>query len=329
MLIDIYALFFIMKKYILKRIGLSFITVFIVASIVFFMTHILPGNVARRYLGRDATPEDISNFNKKFGLDKSLASQFVNWLKTLLRGDLGISMQTEKPVSDLILPAIGYSAKLAAIAFIIIVPVSIIGGIAAAMKRGKTLDRLITVGGLSASVIPEFIWAVILVLLFGVTIQIFPVTAFPDVVGPSLWDQIYHLILPSISLLLVLFGYIARITRAGVIEALDSDYVRTAVLKGYGRRSAVVKHALRNALLPTIAVVANQVPYLIGGLVAVEIVFNYPGFGTILLTAVGVHDFAILQAGVMITSSVIVLFQLVADILFAILNPRIRQRISE
>jgi peptide/nickel transport system permease protein len=318
-----------MRKYILKRIGLSFITVFIVAAIVFFMTHILPGNVARRYLGRDATPEDIEYFNVKFGLDKSLAAQFTTWLGKLIRGDLGISMQTEKPVSDLILPAIGYSAKLAAVAFIIIVPVSIIGGIAAAMKRGKTTDRLITVGGLSASVIPEFIWAVVLVLVFGVTFEIFPVTAFPEVSDPSLWTQIYYLILPSISLLLVLFGYIARITRAGVIEALESDYLRTAVLKGHTRKAAVIKHALRNALLPTIAVVANQIPYLIGGLVAVEIVFNYPGFGTILLTAVGAHDFAILQAGVMITSTVIVLFQLLADILFAVLNPRIRQRISE
>jgi len=318
-----------MKKYILKRIGLSFLTVFIVAAIVFFMTHILPGNVARRYLGRDATPEDIEYFNIKFGLDKSLVTQFTTWLGKLIRGDLGISMQTENPVSDLILPAIGYSAKLAAVAFIIIVPISIIGGIAAAMKRGRTTDRLITVGGLSASVIPEFIWAVVLVLIFGVTFEIFPVTAFPEASNPSLWTQVYYLILPSISLLLVLFGYIARITRAGVIEALESDYLRTAVLKGHSRKTAVVRHALRNALLPTIAVVANQIPYLIGGLVAVEIVFNYPGFGTILLTAVGAHDFSILQAGVMITSTVIVLFQLLADILFAVLNPRIRQRISE
>jgi peptide/nickel transport system permease protein len=162
-----------------------------------------------------------------------------------------------------------------------------------------------------------------------VTIQVFPVTAFPEIANPGIGTQIYYLILPSIALLLVLFGYIARIARAGVIEALDSDYIRTAVLKGHNRRTAVYKHALRNAMLPTIAVVANQIPYLVGGLVAVEIVFNYPGFGTVLLTAVGAHDFAILQAGVMLTSTVIVLFQLVADILFAVLNPRIRQRISE
>ena len=190
-------------------------------------------------------------------------------------------------------------------------------------------DRFITVGGLSAAVIPEFVWAIILVLIFGVTFQVFPVSAFPDEGSRSLLNQIWYLVLPSISLLLVLFGYVARITRAGVIEALDSDYMRTAVLKGLSRRKAVVKHVLRNALLPTIAVIASQIPYLIGGLIAVEIVFNYPGFGTILKGAVDARDYSVLQAGVIISSLVIVSFQLVADILFALLNPRIRQKISE
>ena len=197
------------------------------------------------------------------------------------------------------------------------------------MNRGKKIDRAITVGGLSASVIPEFVWAILLVLVFGVIFQIFPVTAFPRRGSHDLLTQIWYLILPSISLLLVLFGYIARITRAGVIEALDSDYMRTAVLKGLSRRKAVVKHVLRNALLPTIAVVASQIPYLIGGLIAVEIVFNYPGFGTILKGAVDARDYSVLQAGVIISSFVIVLFQLIADILFAVLNPRIRQKVSE
>ena len=177
--------------------------------------------------------------------------------------------------------------------------------------------------------IPEFVWAILLVLIFGVTFQIFPVTAFPRRGDRDLLTQIWHLVLPSISLLLVLFGYIARITRAGVIEALDSDYMRTAVLKGLSRRKAVLKHVLRNALLPTIAVIASQIPYLIGGLIAVEIVFNYPGFGTILKGAVDARDYSVLQAGVIISSFVIILFQLIADILFAVLNPRIRQKVSE
>lgn len=318
-----------MKRFILKRLGLSVVTVFLVAVIVFFLTHILPGNVARQYLGRGATEEDLIEFRRVFGLDKPLLSQLFNWIRDLLQGDLGTSMQYRGPVSDLLIPAIGYSSKLAGVAFFLIVPISIAGGVIAAMNRGKKVDRIITVGGLSAAVIPEFVWAIVLVLTVGVTFQIFPVTAFPDEGSRTVLNQIWHLILPSISLLLVLFGYIARIARAGVIEALESDYMRTAVLKGLTRRQAVTKHVLRNALLPTIAVIASQVPYLIGGLIAVEIVFNYPGFGTILKGAVDARDYAVLQSGVIISSLVIVGFQLVADILFAVLNPRIRQKVSE
>jgi peptide/nickel transport system permease protein len=293
------------------------------------MTRVLPGDVARQSLGRQATPEDVAAFNALYGLDKPLLTQLFNWIKDLLSGNLGVSMSTSRPVSETLIPALGYSARLAGVAFVLIVPLSIAGGILAAMNRGKKVDRAITVGGLSAAVIPEFVWAVILLLLFGVVFRFFPISAMPDEDNAGILQSIWHLILPSIALLLVLFGYIARITRAGVIEALDSDYMRTAVLKGYSRRKAVVKHVLRNAMLPTIAVIASQIPYLVGGLVAVEIVFNYRGFGTILLAAVGGRDYAVLQSGVILTSVVIVSFQLIADILFAVLNPRIRQRISE
>ena len=263
-----------MKRFILQRLGLSVITVFLVCVIVFFLTHILPGDVAKQYLGRGATEEDLALFRQVFELDRPLFSQLFTWIGNLLQGDLGQSMQYRGPVSDLLVPAIRYSSKLAGVAFFIIVPISIAGGVVAAMNRGKKVDRFITVGGLSAAVIPEFVWAIVLVLLFGVTFRVFPVSAFPEEGERSFLNQIWYLVLPSISLLLVLFGYVARITRAGVIEALDSDYMRTAVLKGLSRRKAVVKHVLRNALLPTIAVVASQIPYLIGGLIAVEIVFN-------------------------------------------------------
>ncbi len=273
-----------MKSFLAKRLGLSVLTVGLAAIIVFFMTRILPGDVARQSLGRQATPEDVAAFNTLYGLDKPLLTQLFNWIKDLLSGNLGVSMSTSRPVSETLIPALGYSARLAGVAFVLIVPLSIAGGILAAMNRGKKVDRAITVGGLSAAVIPEFVWAVILLLLFGVVIPDSSLSRrCPTRATLAFLQSIWHLFFPSIALLLVLFGYIARITRAGVIEALDSDYMRTAVLKGYSRRKAVVKHVLRNAMLPTIAVVASQIPYLIGGLVAVEIVFNYRGFGTILL----------------------------------------------
>jgi peptide/nickel transport system permease protein len=237
-------------------------------------------------------------------------------------------LQYSLPVDEILGPAASKSAQLAIVALLIIAPVSILGGVAAAMNRGKKVDRVLTVGGLSAAVIPEFVWAVVLILLFGVAFRVFPVSAFPRD-NTNLIRSVYHLILPSIALLFVLFGYISRITRAGVVEALDSDYMRTAVLKGLSRKVAVTRHVLRNALLPTIAVIATQVPYLAGGLIAIERVFNYPGFGNILLDAVIARDFPLLQTAVFLTGVVIVSFQLIADILFAVLNPRIRQRVTE
>lgn len=318
-----------MSRYALKRLGLSVVTVAIVATVVFFLTRILPGDAAKRILGRDAEPEQLAALREQLGLTRPLLVQFASWIGDLLRGDLGESIQYGMPVSEILLPAIGYSARLAGFAFALIVPVSIVAGVVAALRRGRPIDRVITVGGLSTAVIPEFVWAVVFVLLFGVTLEWLPVTAFPDDPAAGPLEYLRHLLLPSLAILLVLFGYIARITRAGVIEALESDYTRTAVLKGLPMRTAIRRHVLRNALLPTIAVIASQIPYLIGGLVAVEIVFAYPGFGSVLLDAVSQRDYPMLQAAVMLTSFVIVSFQLVADLLFAILNPRIRTAVAE
>jgi peptide/nickel transport system permease protein len=315
-------------KFVLKRIGLALVTLFIVTTAIFFMTHILPGNAAERILGPFAERENVIALEKKLGLDKPVYVQYSKWLGEALSGNLGESVQFRSPVSDLLLPALGYSFRLAAMAFLIVVPLSILGGVIAAINRGKTVDRVITVGGLSAAVIPEFVWAVLLVFVLGVKLKWLPVTAFPGE-NASFFEVIQHLLMPSMALVLVLFGYISRIARAGVIEAMDSDYSRTAVLKGLSKRRTIKRHVLRNALLPTIAVIASQVPYLVGGLVAVEIVFNYRGFGSLLLKAVQYRDYPMLQAAVLIVGLVIVTMQLLADILFALLNPRIKQTIAE
>ncbi len=317
-----------MLKYIVKRLGLAILTVFVVTTAIFFMTNILPGDPATRILGNLAEPENVAKLRKDMGLDRPLLVQYWNWLANTVSGDFGKSIQHRVPVIDYIMPAIGLSLRLAAVAFIITVPLSILGGITAGVFRGRPLDRTITVGGLSAAVVPEFVWAVLLVFFVGVRLKWLPTSAYPGPDRDAL-TYVHHLILPSIALVLVLFGYISRIARAGVIEAYDSDYVRTSVLKGLPRRTVVNRHILRNALLPTIAVVASQVPYLIGGLVAVERVFNYPGFGTILIKAVQYRDYPVLQSSVLIVAVVIVLAQLIADILFAVLNPRIRQGIEQ
>ena len=209
------------------------------------------------------------------------------------------------------------------LAFILVVPLSILGGVGAALKRGKLLDRMVTVGGLSAAVVPEFVWAVLFILIFGVKLKWLPVSAAPPD-GASVVTQYKHLLLPALCLVMVLFGYIARITRAGVVEALDADYTRTAQLKGLPPRKVIGRHVLRNALMPTIAVVATQLGYLLGGLVAVELIFNYPGFGQLLLGSVQKLDFPVLQAAVLISGAFYVVTTFVADLLFTLLNPRIR-----
>jgi peptide/nickel transport system permease protein len=316
-------------KYVLKRIWLSLVTLFLTTAAIFFMTHILPGDPVARILGNTAERENVIALQKELGLDKPIQEQYWRWLSDTAAGDLGNSIQFRAPVTEILLPALGYSLRLASLAFVLVVPLSILGGVLAGVQRGKRVDRILTVGGLSAAVVPEFVWAVILAFVIGVQLEWLPVNAYPDDPNPGVLTVIHHLILPAFALMLVLFGYISRIARAGVIEAYDSDYVRTAVLKGLTQRAAVMRHILRNALLPTIAVIASQVPYLIGGLVAVEIVFNYPGFGGLLIDSVNFRDYPVLQASVLMIGAVIVTVQLIADILFAVLNPRIRQKIEQ
>jgi len=205
---------------------------------------------------------------------------------------------------------------------------AILGGVVAALKRDSAVDRLITLGGLSLTVVPEFVTGIILILVFALWIDVLPVGASaPSGSGPL--TEIKYLILPALTLVLVLFGYIARITRAGTIEALDADYTRTAALKGLPRRTVVRRHVLRNSLLPTIAVVATQVGYLFGGLVAIEFIFNYNGIGQLIYRAAQRQDFPLLLSASLVVGVVYLVATLIADVLYSLLNPRIRLASSD
>jgi peptide/nickel transport system permease protein len=312
-----------MTRFILKRIGLGLITLWLLSVLVFFMANVLPGNVARRVLGPFASPEAVAQLNHQLGTDKPLITQYLNQMKGYLQGDMGTSVSTRQPISDVLWPALGHSAKLALLAFIIVVPLSIFGGVVAALHEGSVRDRIITVGGLSATAVPDFVWAVVLLIVFSLGLGIFPSTAaWPD--GSGIFTQIHYLLLPSICLVFVLFGYIARMARAGTIEALDADYTRTAVIKGLPQRTVLRRHVLRNSLLPTIAVIATQVGYLMGGLVVIELIFNYQGIGQMIFRAATQKDFPALEAAVLVVGVVFLLSTLVADILYSVLNPRVR-----
>jgi peptide/nickel transport system permease protein len=317
-----------MARFLLKRLGLALITLFLLSIIVFVGAQVLPGNVARRILGPFADQAAVDNLNHELGTDRSLWTQYWDWITGFVQGDMGTSFAYSLPVSDLIGDALQNSLKLAAFAFVLVVPLSILGGVVAALKRDTWADRTITLGGLSLSVVPEFVTGIILILVFALWLDLFPVSALaPE--GSDILTQLKYLFLPALTLVIVLFGYIARITRAGTIESLDADYTRTAVLKGLPRRTVIRRHVLRNSLLPTIAVVATQTGYLIGGLVVIETLFNYPGMGRLIFTAVERKDFPLLQSSVLIVGIVFLVATLLADIAYSLLNPRIRYASAE
>ena len=317
-----------MGRFLLTRLGLAAITLFLLSVFVFVGANLLPGDVARRKLGNLASQDAVDQLNHQLGTDKPILVQYWNWITGLLHGDLGTSLSYALPVNQLIGPALLNSLKLAAFAFVMVVPLAIAGGVIAALKRDRLTDRIITIGGLSLAVVPEFVTGIVLILIFGLWLNLFPVSAdAPD--GSSILTQLKYLFLPALTLVIVLFGYISRITRAGTIEALDADYTRTAVLKGLPRRTVVRRHVLRNSLLPTIAVIATQTGYLIGGLVVIETLFNYHGMGQLIFTAANDKDFPLLASSVLLVGIVFLVATLLADIAYSLLNPRIRFAAAE
>jgi peptide/nickel transport system permease protein len=312
-----------MRRFLLRRLVLAVVTLFLLSIIVFVGAQVLPGNVARAILGPFADQRAVVALNKELGIDRPLVVRYADWISGFLRGDLGQSFSTRRPVWDVVKPALINSSKLAALAFVLVVPLGILGGVIAALREGRLTDRLISIGGLSATATPEFVWAVVSIIVLALWLKVLPVTAaFPPGAGPAV--QIRYLLLPSICLVFVLFGYIARMARAGTIEALSADYTRTAILKGLSWGTVLRRHVLRNSLLPTIAVIATQAGYLIGGLVVLEVIFNYQGIGQVLFRAAEQKDFPLLQSAVLIVGVVYLLATLIADILYSVLNPRIR-----
>jgi peptide/nickel transport system permease protein len=314
--------------YLLKRLGLTVLTLILLSLIIFLAGQVLPGNPGREILGPFAQNSAVQALNHSLGVDRPLVVQYWSWVSGAVHGNLGTSSQFRAPVSSFLFPALGRSLKLALLAFLLVVPLSIVGGVVAALNRGRPVDRAISVTGLSLATLPEFVTGVVLIVVFAIELKWLPVTASAPP-GSSVPTQIRYLLLPAIVLVLVLFGYIMRMARAGTIEALDSDYVRTATLKGLPRSVVIRRHVLRNALLPTITVIATQTGYLIGGLVVVETLFNYPGLGRLILTAANNKDFAMLEAGVLTIGVVYLVATLVADILYTQLNPRIRLQAAD
>jgi peptide/nickel transport system permease protein len=312
-----------MTMYLVRRLGLALITLFLLSLIVFFAGQVLPGDPARSILGPLASPSAVRVLDHQLGVDRPLVTQYWSWISGVVHGDFGESYQFRAPVWPFIHAGLINSLKLAALAWVIVVPLGIAGGVVAALYVGRAPDRIISVAGLSATTVPDFVSGIVVIVIFGVYLKALPVTASAGA-GASATDQLYHLILPAIPLVLILFGYIARMARAGTIEALESDYARTATLKGLPRRTVIRRHVLRNSLLPTITVIATQTGYLIGGLVIVEVLFYYQGIGNLIYRAANAKDFPMLEAGILTIGVVYMVATLFADLLSTALNPRLR-----
>lgn len=312
-----------MARFIARRLLLSVITLWLLATIVFVIANILPTDVGRTILGPFAPQENVDLLNQRLGTDRPILVRYVDSLSGLITLDFGDSFVSGQPVLPQLLGAIGRSAKLAGLALLITIPISIVAGLYAARRRDRVVDRAIVLLGVTSSSIPEFVTGTFLVVVVGVQLGWLPVlaTAPPDADVPT---QIRYLLMPAMAMAIVYFGYIARMTRAGTIEVLQSDYTRTATMKGLTSSQVMRRHVLRNALVPTVAVIAVQIGYLFGGIIAVERIFNYNGMGASMLFAAQHKDLPMLTAGVIVIGIVYMLATLAADLIIAWMNPRIR-----
>ncbi|MEX1247061.1 MAG: ABC transporter permease [Anaerolineales bacterium] len=304
-----------MTAYILRRLAFLALTVFITSLLIFVITQLLPGDVCRVILGREVGEGALEACRADLGLDQPAPVRYFTWLGEFLRGDWGSSYSTDAEILPLVVDRLNNSMQLGALTLLIAVPISVALGVMAALNAGRWADNMISIFSLAVVGLPEFVTGVLLIQFFG----------FPSIRGDlPFFEAVGRLLLPALTATFVLLAYVARLTRAGVLEELRQAYVRTAVLKGLPRRVVIWKHVLRNALLPTITVVAISFGWLISGLVVVENVFNYPGLGRLMVFAITRRDLPLLQAISLITVLGFALANLAADLLYAALNPRIR-----
>ncbi len=312
-----------MARYLSRRLAFLALTLLITSLVVFLVTRWLPGDVARVILGREAGAAALASLRAELGLDQPLAVQYLRWLGDFLAGDWGRSFSTGLPVRPLVVERLGRSLQLAGLTLVIAVPVAVALGVIAGLRRERAADHAISLAALAVVGLPEFVTGLVLIQIFAFRLHWLPASS-SVAPGTGFFDALPQLILPALAATLVLLAYIARLTRAGVVDELGQPYVRTAALKGLSERQVLTRHVLRNALRPTITVVAVSLGWLISGLVVVENVFNYPGLGRLLTFAIDRRDIPLIQAITLVAVLVYALANLAADLLYAWLDPRIR-----
>jgi peptide/nickel transport system permease protein len=312
-----------MVRWLLRRLVLSLITLWLLATIVFVIANVLPNDVGRTIAGPFAPQETVDAINERLGTNDPLPEQYARAMRNLVTFDFGNSFQNRQPVLPAIIAAIGRSGILAAYALLLTIPIAIVAGLFAGRRRDRPADRAIVLAGVTLSSIPEFVIGTVLVVVVGVQLRLLPVIARPPE-NANIITYLSFLTMPALAMAIVYFGYIARMTRAGTIEVLESDYIRTATMKGLTTSQTMRRHVLRNALVPTVAVIGVQIGYLFGGIIGVEKIFNYNGMGQLMLMAAQRKDIPMLTAGVIVIGLVYMLATLTADLIIAWMNPRAR-----
>ena len=303
---------------------MGLLVVFAASLLVFFATQALPGDPAEAILGRQATPESLAHLRASLGLDQPVPIQYFEWVMSLATGDLGLSLSSQTPVSSVLGPALTNSLSLLFMSAVISVPLSIALGVMTAVRRDGLIDRGSMVGSLVLTAMPEFVIAMLLVVILSTTVlHVLPAVAvIPP--GSSPFLHPLEMALPVLTLILAVVPYLYRLVRATMIDVLESEYVAMARLKGVPERTVIWRHAIPNALIPVTQAAAVVLAYLLGGIVVVEFIFGFPGLGTLLTDAVGQRDLPVIQAVTLVIAVGVVLFNLLADLLTVLLTPRLR-----
>jgi len=312
-----------MLRFIARRLLLSVVTLFIVSLVVFVGVELLPGDLASAFLGREATPTRLESLRVELGLDRPALERYLNWLGDAIQGDLGMSLARKEPIAELIGLRLRNTLLLGLTAGLLGLPLALVLGIIAGLTRDRRPDLWISTVALVLMTLPEFVTATFLILLFAITWSIFPAVTIVPADAP-IKEMLPNIVLPVVALAFVMVAHNLRMVRTNVIDVMASEYVQMATLKGVPRARVVLRHALPNALLPTINLVALYIAWLVSGVVIIEQVFNYPGIGTMMIQAVHDRDIPLVQGVVLVIAGAYVVLNLGADMLTMVLNPRLR-----
>lgn len=312
-----------MTGYILRRLRSVLLVLLAVSMLVFAITSILPANVAYLILGQFPDPAQLQALQVKLGLNDPVWQQYLRWAGGIVQGDLGTSMLMNRPIGPILFEAISRSLILTCVSFLLIALIGIGLGVIAALHHGRPLDHGVSIGTYLGIAVPEFFWAIVVIMVFAAWLGWLPSSGYEPLSG-GFWIWAKHLIAPTITLVFAHLAHVSRLTRSSMIEVMQSPYITAARAKGLPEKVVVLHHALRNALLPTITVLALDFGRLMGGIVVIETVFAYPGLGRLIIFSIQNRDLPTLQISILVVAGIYALANLIADLLYTRLNPKIR-----